>query len=132
LPKQYWRSVVYVIISEPPETRMVPISIRMHKIESRKTSNRKYLSKTILACRERASQKVTIHKYSEFAKFCDRYRVFDKKVKSHQQQQQQQQQQNKRIKHTTPCRSRDLWHPKRMCYLCTTESTESNDWSQAT
>jgi len=32
----------------------------MHKIESREISNRKYLSKTILACRERkASKKVT-------------------------------------------------------------------------
>jgi len=36
---------------------MVPISIRMHKIESRETSNRKYLSKTILACRERQAKK---------------------------------------------------------------------------
>ena len=36
---------------------MVPISIRMHKIESRDTSNRKYLSKTILACRERQAKK---------------------------------------------------------------------------
>jgi len=36
-------------------TRLVPISIRaisMHKIESREISNRKYLSKTILACGE--------------------------------------------------------------------------------
>jgi len=30
-----------------------PILHSMHKIESRETSNRKYLSKTILACRER-------------------------------------------------------------------------------
>jgi len=43
-------SVVYVIISESPETRLVAISVRaisMHKIESREISNRKYLSKTI-------------------------------------------------------------------------------------
>jgi len=49
-------SVVYVIISES----MVPISIRafsMHKIESKDISNRKYLSKTILACRSRQSKK---------------------------------------------------------------------------
>ena len=49
-------SVVYVIISKSPETRLIPISVRaisMHKTESRETSNRKYLSKTILACRER-------------------------------------------------------------------------------
>jgi len=50
-------SVVYVIISESPETRLAPISIRMHKVESRETSNRKYLSKTILACRERQAKK---------------------------------------------------------------------------
>ena len=49
-------SVVYVIISESPETRLVPISIRMHKVESRETSNQKYLSKTILACRERQAK----------------------------------------------------------------------------
>ena len=45
-------SVVYVIILESPKTRLVPISIRaisMHRIESRDISNRKYLSKTILA-----------------------------------------------------------------------------------
>jgi len=50
------RSVVYVIISESPETRLVHISIQaisMHKIESWEISNRKYLSKTILACREK-------------------------------------------------------------------------------
>jgi len=44
-------SVVYVIISKSPDTRLVPISIRaisMHKIESRDILNRKYLSKTIL------------------------------------------------------------------------------------
>jgi len=29
----------------------------MHKIESRETSNRKYLSKTILACRSRQAKK---------------------------------------------------------------------------
>jgi len=29
----------------------------MHKIESRETSDRKYLSKTILACRERQAKK---------------------------------------------------------------------------
>jgi len=29
----------------------------MHKIESREISNRKYLSKTILACRERHAKK---------------------------------------------------------------------------
>jgi len=29
----------------------------MHKIESREISNRKYLSKTILACRERQANK---------------------------------------------------------------------------
>ena len=48
--------LIYVIISESPETRLVPISIRaisMHKIESMECSNRKYLFKTILACRER-------------------------------------------------------------------------------
>jgi len=42
-------SVVYVVISESPETRLVPISIRaisMHKKESMTISNRKYLSKT--------------------------------------------------------------------------------------
>ena len=42
-------SVVYVIISESPETRLVHISIQaisMHTIESREISNRKYLSKT--------------------------------------------------------------------------------------
>jgi len=53
-------SVVYVIISESPETRLVPISIRaisMHKKESREISNRKYLSKTILACRSRQAKK---------------------------------------------------------------------------
>ena len=52
-------SVVYVIILELPETRLVPISIRaisMHKIESRESSNRKYLSKTILACCERQAK----------------------------------------------------------------------------
>ena len=32
----------------------------MHKIESRETSNRKYLSKTILACRERQAKNNTI------------------------------------------------------------------------
>jgi len=51
--------VVYVVISESPETRLVPISIRainMHKIESREISNRKYLSKTILACRKRQAK----------------------------------------------------------------------------
>ena len=53
-------SVVYVLISELPETRLVPISIwaiSMHKIESRENSNRKYHSKTILACRERQAKK---------------------------------------------------------------------------
>jgi len=43
------------------ETRLVPISIRaisMHKIESGEISNRKYLSKTILACRELQAKKV--------------------------------------------------------------------------
>ena len=53
------RSVVYVIISESPETRLVTISIRaisMHKIESREISNRTYLSKTILACREQQAK----------------------------------------------------------------------------
>ena len=52
-------SLVYVIISESPETRLVPFSIRaisMHIIESRGISNRKYLSKTILACRERQAK----------------------------------------------------------------------------
>jgi len=56
-------SVVYVIISESPETRWVSISIRaisMHKIESREISNRIYLSKTILACRERQANKTRI------------------------------------------------------------------------
>ena len=56
-------SVVYVKISEWPEARLVPISIRaisMHKIESRESSNRKYLSKTILACRERQAKKGSI------------------------------------------------------------------------
>ena len=46
-------------ISESPETQLVPISIReisMLKIESRDISNRKYLSKTILACRERQAK----------------------------------------------------------------------------
>ena len=41
-------------------TRLVPISIwaiSMHKIESREILNRKYLSKTILACRERQAKK---------------------------------------------------------------------------
>jgi len=37
---------------------MVPISIRMHRIESMETSNRKYLSKTILACRELRAKNV--------------------------------------------------------------------------
>ena len=53
-------SVVYVTISESPETRLVPIFIReisMHKIESREISNRKYLSKTILAYRARQANK---------------------------------------------------------------------------
>jgi len=57
-------SVVYVIISESPEARLVSISIRaisMHKIESREISNWKYLSKTILACRERQANKVEIY-----------------------------------------------------------------------
>jgi len=52
-------SVVYVIISESPETRLVPISIRAiskHKIESREISNRKNLSKTKLVCRERQAK----------------------------------------------------------------------------
>jgi len=40
---------------------MVPLSIRMHKLESRETSNRKYLSKTILACRERQAKKENSH-----------------------------------------------------------------------
>jgi len=59
-------SVVYVIISESPETRLVPISIpaiSMHKIESRDISNREYLSKTILACRERQAKN---HKNKKF------------------------------------------------------------------
>jgi len=53
-------SVVYVIISESHETRLVPISIRaisINKIESRDISNRKYFSKTILACREQQAKK---------------------------------------------------------------------------
>jgi len=40
-------------------TRLVPISICMHKVKSRETSNRKYLSKTILACRERQAKKTS-------------------------------------------------------------------------
>ena len=49
-------SVVYVTVSESLVTRLVLISvacIQLNKIESRETSNRKYLSKSILACRER-------------------------------------------------------------------------------
>ena len=42
---------------------------------------------------------------------------------------------NNKIKHKKPCRSRDFnpgpLAPKRMRYLCTTESTESIDCSQA-
>ena len=52
-------SLVYVITQESPETRLVPFSIRaisMHIIESRGITNRKYLSKTILACRERQAK----------------------------------------------------------------------------
>ena len=52
-------SVVYLIISESPESRLVPISIRaisMHKIESREISNRKYLSKTILNGKPQTTQ----------------------------------------------------------------------------
>jgi len=33
----------------------------MHKIERREISNRKYLSKTILACRERQANKEKTH-----------------------------------------------------------------------
>jgi len=49
------------MISNSPETRLVSISVRaisMHRTESRDISNRKYLSKTILACRERQAKKV--------------------------------------------------------------------------
>jgi len=48
------------MISNSPETRLVSISVRaisMHRTESRDISNRKYLSKTILACRERQAKK---------------------------------------------------------------------------
>ena len=47
------------MISNSPETRLVSISVRansMHRTESRDISNRKYLSKTILACRERQAK----------------------------------------------------------------------------
>jgi len=38
----------------------------MHKIESRETSNRKYLSKTILACRKRQAKNSYMYKH----KYC--------------------------------------------------------------
>jgi len=61
------------------------------------------------------------------ANFCDKY-VLDKNVKS-------QQQQNKISNITTLAGARDwtrnLLHPKRMRYHCTTESTENIDCSQA-
>ena len=40
-----------------------PILHSMHKIESRETSNRKYLSKTILACREQQAKNLTCSLY---------------------------------------------------------------------
>ena len=54
--------------------------------------------------------------------------ILDKKVKT---QQQQNKQSNEKTLAGAGDWTRDLLHPKRMRYHCTTESTESIDCSQA-
>jgi len=56
---------------------------------------------------------------------------FTKKTQKTQQQQQQQKLSNIKTSARAENWMRDLLHPKRMRYLCVTESIESNDCSQA-
>jgi len=52
----------------------------MHKVVSRETSNRKYLSKTILACRERQAKKTKQNKMADKTNQTLSYTIYQKKI----------------------------------------------------